>query len=69
MSKIKAKALQPLTDYKNGCRYEAGQIFELERSEYEIMVALGQGLYEVIPEEEEKIGEEDGKVFSNGADA
>lgn len=71
MSKIKARALQPIVDYKTGIHYEAGQTVELERGEYEIMVALAQGLYEVISEEEDKTiaGEEDGKVFSDRADA
>lgn len=64
MSKIKVKALQPLVDYKTGVHYQTGDEFELERSEQEIITSLAHGLY-IISEEEV----EDGKVFSDGADA
>lgn len=64
MSEVKVKALQPLVDYKTGAHYQTGDVFSIERSEYEIISALAQKLYELAEEEQDN-----GEIFSNGADA
>ena len=52
--KTRVRALTETVDYKTGINYKAGDIFEIERTEAELIIAIAHGLIRVLDDSTEE---------------